>query len=222
MCSLEILYFQGEYQNRLPMTRIVLILLFCLCARLIMGQSLVSGTVSWSDGTPLDIPATVLVKLIDPGTGQTMIQLSFAVQNGEYNMSGHHFINPLMSSNVEVTVLADVNPRSQVSVLDILRVRMHITGAEPFTHALEIYAADVNASGGVSVLDMVEIRKMILGFYTKWPAKEAISFFQRTDVTPPATGANLISTVTFPWGGPNGTADIVVDFWAVKTGDVVR
>jgi hypothetical protein len=197
------------------MKQIFLAILAVICWHAGSAQFGIQGTISWPDGTPYDLPATVTVTLRDQNNGNILGTYGSVVSNGVFS---YHYINPLIIAGLEIGVTASLEPRTRVTLLDLLSLQKHILGIEPFTNALQEYAADVNGSAGISAVDLIQMRKIILGLLTEWPDKEAITFFVRTGDEPPAVGSALSEQFTVPW--VSGMQNITVNFWAVKTGDV--
>lgn len=56
-----------------------------------------------------------------------------------------------------------------VTTFDIVKIRRHILGLEPFDDNFKLVAADVNLSGSVTTFDMIEIQKLILGINSQFP-----------------------------------------------------
>jgi hypothetical protein len=52
---------------------------------------------------------------------------------------------------------------------DLIPVRKHILGLEPFTDPRDIIKADVNGDNRIRSSDLVEIRSVILGLKTEFP-----------------------------------------------------
>jgi len=175
-----------------------------------MGQN-VSGQVFWPNGGLVEIPLTLHVKY--DGCPQTSFDHEF--NGGAYSF--HIFLNPLLGcETIELSLSGIANARDFVSTLDLVRIMKHLLGTSPFTNALQYIAADANNSYSASALDLVEIRNVILGVYQDWPNNNTLNFFHKTTPSAPALGAPLTSEVSIPLNG----ASHIIDFWAVKTGDI--
>jgi hypothetical protein len=133
-------------------------------------------------------------------------------QNGEYNFN--HIIIP---ANVEISADRDDNHRNGVSTLDLVRIKKHLLGIDPFASPYDIIAADANNSKSVSAIDIVELRKLILGIYTRLPANKSWRFVPNNFV--------FFNTM-YPWpfdetiGLTVDTNAFDQDFIAIKVGDV--
>lgn len=175
-----------------------------------MGQN-VSGQVFWPNGSLVDIPLVLHMKF----DGCPDQNTDFNVINGAFNVQV--FINPLFDcDSIRFSLSADANARDGVSTIDLVKIAKHLLGTEPFTNVLQQLAADANNSFSVSALDLLEVRKLILGYYQEWPKKETLNFFHKTTLFAPPIGTQLKSVVVIPENfGPQ-----VINFWAVKTGDV--
>lgn len=116
-----------------------------------------------------------------------------------------------------------------VSTLDLVLISKHILGLEPLGSPYKMIAADaaLPATSGISTFDIVELRKLILGIYNNedtdlsndWPNGNAPSwrFVDKSYIFPDPSNPFAPSfpefkTVTAP--------DLLVDFVAIKTGDV--
>ena len=56
-----------------------------------------------------------------------------------------------------------------VTTFDIVKIRRHILGLEPFDDNFKPVSADANISGSVTTFDMIEIQKLILGITDNFP-----------------------------------------------------
>lgn len=68
-----------------------------------------------------------------------------------------------LKSVQEIIVYGDVNGDSEISILDMIKIKRHILGLGTLNGSY-LVAADVNESdGGISILDMITIKRHILG-----------------------------------------------------------
>ena len=65
-------------------------------------------------------------------------------------------------STYTITPNKDTNHKNGVTTADLVAIRRHILGLEPFTTPYQMLAADANGNNGVATSDMVEIRRLIL------------------------------------------------------------
>ncbi len=133
---------------------------------------------------------------------------------GEYafrNMplGGEYVINPQKADD----------PISGVSTLDLVLIQKHILGVLPLESAYQQIAADVNSDESISALDVLNLRKVILGLSESFPNNNIWNFVNKEyrffDESNPLS-ENYMSTYQI---SPLED-DMVVDFLAVKTGDV--
>jgi len=67
------------------------------------------------------------------------------------------------TSAYRLTFSKNTDALNGVTTFDIVKIRRHILGLEPFDDNFKLVAADVNLSGTVTTFDMIEIQKLILG-----------------------------------------------------------
>jgi len=70
--------------------------------------------------------------------------------------------NAATCSAYTITPSKNINHKNGVTTADLVDIRRHILGLEPFTTPYQMLAADANGSNGVATSDMVEIRRLIL------------------------------------------------------------
>lgn len=198
--------------------------LFCsllfLLPLFVLAQTTIKGTVAWEDGKPYNLSGNVILTLIDPSSEN--ILGSFVVSEIENGSFEKQILigDPLGDFYIEVSMASDVDAKTNVSVLDLIRLQKHLLGIQLFTNALQVYAGDANNSQSLSALDLIEMRKVIIGINQAWGTKKVMNFFVRTETSPPPIGSVLTHKVTYP---ENVIPQLIeVNFWAVKTGDVVR
>ncbi len=63
-----------------------------------------------------------------------------------------------------------------VTALDIVRIRRHLHGYEPFETPYQFIAADVNNNNRVSATDLIDIRKLLLGYTSEFPNNTSWKF----------------------------------------------
>jgi len=56
-----------------------------------------------------------------------------------------------------------------LSTLDLIRVRKHILGVDPFDNPYQYFAADVNGSNSISTMDLIYIQRVILQLDNDFP-----------------------------------------------------
>lgn len=140
--------------------------------------------------------ATVLLE----GTDSTT-----AVQTNEDGL----FITQLpRTSAYRLTFSKNADPLNGVTTFDIVKIRRHILGLEPFDDNFKLVAADVNLSGSVTTFDMIEIQKLILGINNQFTNAPSWGF-----VSPQG---NLFNVLTLNDLQPNVNLNII----GLKIGDV--
>lgn len=124
---------------------------------------LYDGTATMPDGLGLEGVE------ISSHTGEI---LSITQTEGEFN---------ILMPNSDTTVLEAFYPSSDwtngVSTFDLVLIKKHILGIEPFDDPYQFWAADVNGSESVSTLDIVFIQKLILGILDEFPVGDNWSCF---------------------------------------------
>lgn len=68
-----------------------------------------------------------------------------------------------------VKPVKDDNPLDGVSMFDLLVIKQHILGQQPFVSPYQYIAADVNGDGQIDGQDTTALRRLILGIYTELP-----------------------------------------------------
>ncbi|HLF64882.1 MAG TPA: dockerin type I domain-containing protein [Saprospiraceae bacterium] len=188
----------------------IITLLYLGCYAYSTAQN-ISGQVFWPNGNLVDIPLVLHMKF------EECPQLNFDVDvnNGSFNLN----VAPSLlckDDSIHLSVSGEADARDGVSALDLVRIARHLLGIKPFTNVLQQVAADANNSESVSALDLIEIRKLILGLYQEWPKTETLNFFLKTTIEPPPVGTQLLPEFVVP----HHDGIWLVDFWAVKTGDI--
>ncbi|MDX1913156.1 MAG: hypothetical protein SFV22_16805, partial [Saprospiraceae bacterium] len=119
-----------------------------------------------------------------------------------------------------LTPAKDGDDRVGLSVLDMLAIRRHILGIDPFTSPYRIIEADVNQSGSVTTFDVVQIQRLILGIDSEFPSNTAWRFVPADFIF-----TNLFNPFDPPFPEDKLIApllnDSMANFFAMKTGDVV-
>ena len=77
-------------------------------------------------------------------------------------------IPEMNNPTITITTNAPANTGG-LSALDIVKLRKHILGFEPFILPWQLAAADVTGEGNSSALDIVRLRKVVLGFEDEFP-----------------------------------------------------
>ncbi len=134
--------------------------------------------------------------------------------NGVYD-----FPEVLVGQNYSVVPSKDTDPLNGISTYDLVLMSQHIIGQNPLTTPYKMIAADINNDGKISTFDMVQLRQLILFAVTDFGANTSWRFIDASYVFPdPADPWSQ----TFPeqYNITNLNADMIVDFVAVKVGDL--
>lgn len=154
--------------------------------------------------------AGVLVQLITPGDTLEMTTTS----NGQFS-----FIGQEAGLDYSLRVSKNVNVKNGVSTQDIINVRKHILNVDALDTPYQLLAGDVNNSGSLTTSDLIQIQKVILSVSNAFDNVPSWRFLPASFVFP--NPGNPYPDVP-PFGRFDFTLDddIVVDFRAMKSGDV--
>ncbi len=190
-----------------------------------VGPSIVDGIKTLDDqGIPN-------VDLVFSGGIDTTITTS---ENGQ-------FLTPDIPDNGAFIVTPEKNSSilNGLTTFDLVIIRKHILGTEPFANAIQEVAADANKSNSVTTFDIVLLQQVILGIETTLPAgswrffPDAIEFNSISDLVDLAfTGVKIgdVNNSADPNGPFNAseprsyarTIDLFVPEQAVKVGDIIK
>ncbi len=147
--------------------------------------------------------------ILDGSPMQTNTDVSGNYAFPSMSTGGNYIVNP--SSNN--------NPLNGISTADLIGIQRHILGAELLDSPYKIIAADVDNNGKLNGQDLIELRKLILGIYSDFPQNDSWRFVDENyeftnsanPLAEPFVEDYIISSIT---------SDMVIDFVAVKVGDV--
>lgn len=125
-----------------------------------------------------------------------------------------------LGSDFTVLPEKDTNLLNGVSTFDLVLIRKHILGIQPFNSPYKIIAADVNHSNTVTTFDIVVLQKNILHITHDFPNNKSWRFVKAGYVFP---NPNNPFVPGFPeaYSINNFSGDMTgIDFVAVKIGDV--
>lgn len=106
-----------------------------------------------------------------------------------------------------------------VSTLDLVMIQRHILGIEKLNSPYRLIAADVNNDQKISASDLTELRKLILGVVNEFANNDSWKFFDKSyNFLDPQTAH--IEALPLVYNVENISADMMVNFMAVKIGDV--
>lgn len=110
-----------------------------------------------------------------------------------------------------------IEPRNGVTTADMVAINKYILKVDTLASQYSHVAADVNSDKKISVSDLIEIRKLILFIIDNFSVVNSWKFIPKSyvfDIKPEADPYPEFATVVNP------KTDTVVDFVAIKMGDV--
>ena len=153
---------------------------------------------------------------------QVLVELSGGLTMGrQTNVDGTYlFENLPKHDNYSIRPIYNVDPKKEISTLDLVIIQKHILNVELFTTPYQWIAADANKSGTVTTLDMVVLRKLVLNVSNDLPNNTSWRFVDASyefpeDITPlqaPFPEQIYISDLSFN--------RLNNHFVAIKVGDV--
>lgn len=141
------------------------------------------------------VAAANLGGLLQTDNGVSILGVEVAIAMGENENStdtltstdiGFILENAATCSAYTITPNKNTNHKNGVTTADLVAIRRHILGLEPFTTPYQMIAADANGNNGVATSDMVEIRRLILNINqtftnnTSWKFVDAAYEFPTT------------------------------------------
>ncbi|MBK8636338.1 MAG: HYR domain-containing protein [Saprospiraceae bacterium] len=135
------------------------------------------------------------------------------------NKEGYFAISGKKGDQLVIHPIKDNDFKQGVNTLDLLHIQRHILRKAPFKSPYQMIAADVNNDQIINVIDLVELQNMVLGKVdrfaknTSWKAIDANYRFDDLENA-------LSSYYPTSYEIDELRADMVVDFTAVKIGDV--
>ncbi len=132
---------------------------------------------------------------------------------------GNFAITGRKGDQLVIQPIKDNDFKQGVNTLDLLHIQRHILRTVPFKSPYKMIAADVNNDQIINVIDLVELQNMVLGKIdrfsknTSWKAIDANYEFDVLEYT-------LSSFYPTRYEIDELRADMIVDFTAVKIGDV--
>ncbi len=128
--------------------------------------------------------------------------------------------NAATCSAYQITPSKNLNHKNGVTTADLVAIRRHILGLEPFTTPYQMIAADANGNNGVATSDMVEIRRLILNINQEFPNNTSWKFVDAAYEFPTALNP---WEEDFPQSITTTTLQeelMTANFVAIKIGDV--
>ena len=132
----------------------------------------------------------------------------------------YRFSNVASGGNYEIRLNGKGDPLNGVNTRDMIKIRKHILGLEPFDSPYKHIAADTDNSGEISTIDLIAIQKLILGINTDFEAVPSWRFISTYYEMPEVSGNAVpdIPDMLKLEGLDHHMYD--ADFIAVKMGDV--
>lgn len=133
--------------------------------------------------------------------------------NGFYEIQNPEF--PLV-----IAPFKNDDPLNGVNVCDMIALRRHILGIEPFDSPYKLIAAEFNGTGVISTLDLIQFSRVLLGIEedfnptTSWRFVDANFVFPNPDNPFQTSFPEAVAVNNLPQG-----QDLAADFVAVKVGD---
>ena len=154
---------------------------------------------------------------LDNGTPLNNVAAQVYAVNYTDTVFQQNFDGQIVLENIPTCVGYDVRfsrdnaAKDGVTALDIVTLRLHILGLNMIDSPFRQIAGDANRSGSISALDIIALQRVILGLDTEWAQADIWEYYRADclldgDCDRPAV-MNLLE-------------DTVVDYVAVKTGDV--
>jgi hypothetical protein len=172
-----------------------------------MATGSVAGSIITEDGENVE---EVMVYL-NGDTSQMLTGLDGAFE----------FFDIPFGMNFSVVPEKDDNILNGVNTLDLILIRKHILGVEPFDSPYKMIAADVDRSGFISIGDLIALRKIILSIddtfpndNTSWRFIDADYAFPDPDDPFKEDFPEALSVNNF------NLDDLFIDFVGIKVGDV--
>lgn len=149
-------------------------------------------------------PSVVTTALISGGVrnmmGETLEGVELYLTGGKNTMTttdtdgNYTFADLEMENDYLVSPASPEDYTNGVTTFDLIKIRKHILGAEPFDSPYKHIAADANQSGSVTTFDMVVIKKTILQTVIDFGGTPSWRFVD-ADFTFPESTSNPLETV---------------------------
>lgn len=132
-------------------------------------------------------PAVLIKGTIWDVNGNTLqsvrvIPLSFGIENTDIRTreDGQFQFELIRSNDYKIIPFKNDNILNGVNADDLMLIKKHILGTEPFYSPYQLIAADVNDSGTVTVFDIVQIQRIILSINTEFEGNTSWRFIEAT------------------------------------------
>ena len=167
---------------------------------------------------PLSVQGNIFTGL-DEGVNNVNVEFSGGLNNNtSTDNSGAFQVGAMSGSSFVIKPEKLDSVKNGVNTFDIVLIRQHILGWEPFDSPYKMIAADVNKSGDISTIDILKIRLLILNWELEFIGNTSWRFVPENYVFP-----NPINSVDFQDSMvvnqiPSDLNDL--NFIGIKTGDV--
>lgn len=152
--------------------------------------------------------------------GVTVELAGSEMENESTDAEGHYaFPSMELGGHYEVVPAKNDDYRNGVNTLDIVFIQRHILGLETLSSPYRIIAADVNSDESIKPSDLLALRKLILGVTTELPNTGSWKFIDAAYQFPSMEDP-FVGVIPTTYDIAQLSADMTVDFVAVKVGDV--
>ncbi len=132
---------------------------------------------------------------------------------------GYTFADMPQGGSYKLSGIKNDDYMNGISTLDLVLIQRHILGVQKLKSPYLMIAADINNDKKITASDLVELRKLILGINDKLSNNTSWRFIDKGYSFPDPNNA-LNATFNESYDIVNISADMAIDFVAVKTGDV--
>ena len=177
-------------------------------------QTMPHGMLCTTDSTEADLTINLA---LNNGTPLNNVEADVYAVNYTDTVFQQNFDGQIVLENIPTCVGYDVRfsrdneAKDGVTALDIVTLRLHILGLNMIDSPFLQIAGDANRSGSISALDIIALQRVILGLDTEWANADIWEFYRADCLTDGDCDRPAVM---------NLLEDTVVDYVAVKTGDV--
>jgi hypothetical protein len=171
-------------------------------------------------GGKVIVQGTVMTEAKDGLHNATMILESAEQMLEATNEEGRYvFAEMPIGGSYKLSGVKNDDNMNGISTLDLVLIQRHILGIEKLKSPYLYIAADVNNDLKITASDLVELRKLILGVNSKFTNNTSWRFVDK-GFTFPDPSNPLGNSINESYDIVNLSADMDINFVAVKTGDV--
>jgi hypothetical protein len=177
------------------------------CVPALEEQPFISGTVRQADGQGM---TNVRVE-ISPDPTFTTIRTTTTDEIGQYA-----FTDLEKNSSYYIRCYNNDDVLLGVSAADIVRIKKHLLGIDPYFSLQQLVASDINRNHTVNALDLVAIQKTLLGLQSVFPNNTSWRF----GIVPQNFSLMQLSAFKEMWHIESLTGSLEnLDFVAIKIGN---